>query len=104
MNESAKPLKIELLQFDVRAANDIPGVFQAARKAKVQALTLFEEAALFVNECLFGRPIWPEDLRVLTLTTAPSPIRWENYVNPIHVRVNVRVESGSVCASVCSGE
>lgn len=49
MTDSAKPLKIELRQFDVRGAKDIPAAFGAIRAAKAQALVLFEEAALYVN-------------------------------------------------------
>ncbi len=49
MNESAKALKIKLLQFDVREAQDVPVAFQAMRKAKAQALAVFEEAVLYVN-------------------------------------------------------
>ena len=49
MQESAKPLKMELRAFDVREAKDIPVAFEAMRKAKVQALAVFEEAALYAN-------------------------------------------------------
>jgi len=49
MQESAKPLKMELRAFDVREAKDIPVAFEAMRKVKVQALAVFEEAALYAN-------------------------------------------------------
>lgn len=49
MTDAAKPLKVELLQFDVGEAKDIPVAFQAIRKAQAQSLALFEEAALYVH-------------------------------------------------------
>jgi len=49
MQESAKSLKLELRAFDVREAKDIPVAFEAMRKGKVQALAVFEEAALYAN-------------------------------------------------------